>query len=157
MGSAVPPCCPYTSTFPLGLASQPPCTRTEDTWDMLLACSQLWHLCSCAKMRQPGKWGEKYRCTWVMLIRDVSALLHALSPEEENSVLLMKALSVCLSSFLFFSFVSSSHRSSLLLQTQQHQVFYWSALSFMEPNYTAANWNPSCLLWTTWTPCGSCK
>lgn len=55
-----------------------------------------------------------------MLTRDVSALLPGLSPEEEGFALLMEAVFVCLSSFLIFSFLSSSHSSSLLLQPQQH-------------------------------------
>lgn len=80
MEPAMLPCCPHAFTVPLSVTSQPPWTRTEATWDMLLTCSQLWCLYSCTKMHQSENQGEKYRCTWVMLIRDVSALLPGLSP-----------------------------------------------------------------------------
>lgn len=120
-------------------------TRTKATWDMLLSCSELRHLCSHTKMHQQEKKGKRYVCTWETLTR-----FFACCSQSRGGKFCNYWGSFCVT---FLSFLSSSYDSSFLLYPQQHYIYYWRLLSFTEPNHTTATGNSSCLLWTTWTHC----
>lgn len=136
MGSAMLPCCSHAFTVALDLASQPPWTRTKATWDMLLACFDIYaHALKCIIQKRGEGSISALGKHWSEM-----SLLHFVSIQGRKVLNSLWRQFLCVSllsfSFLFFPLPTAPHSCFNLNSTRFSLEEHCHLLSLITQQHT---------------------